>query len=94
MKRVSEETKLPEGVLSVQLFVPDMFGNDILITRREESKERRLCPYTTVAVGKPLSLWSRVKQGKSTVTKNSSPEVSGYIFLRDGVILFGLLTDW
>lgn len=33
MKRVREATKLPEGVLSVELFVPDMFGNGVLITR-------------------------------------------------------------
>ncbi|CAM9501087.1 unnamed protein product [Ectocarpus fasciculatus] len=33
MKRVKDATELPEGVLSVQLFVPDMFGNDVLLTR-------------------------------------------------------------
>eukprot|EP00903_Cladosiphon_okamuranus_P014903 g13800.t1 len=33
MKKVNDITKLPEGVPSVQLFVPDMFGNDILLTR-------------------------------------------------------------
>lgn len=33
MKRVKETTKLPEGMLSVELFVPDMFGNDVLVTR-------------------------------------------------------------
>lgn len=33
MKRVNDATELPEGVLSVQLFVPDMFGNDVLLTR-------------------------------------------------------------
>ncbi len=36
MKRVNDATKLPEGVLSVQLFVPDMFGNDVLLTRQEK----------------------------------------------------------
>lgn len=41
MKRVNEATKLPAGVLSVQLFVPDMFGNDILVTRQEYV---RSCP--------------------------------------------------
>lgn len=35
MKRVNEATDLPEEVLPVQLFVPDMFGNDVLITRSE-----------------------------------------------------------
>lgn len=35
MKKVNDATKLPEGILSVQLFVPDMFGNDILLTRQE-----------------------------------------------------------
>lgn len=35
MKRVKDATKLPEGVLSVQLFVPDMFGNDVLLTRQD-----------------------------------------------------------
>ena len=33
MKRVNEATNLPEDALPVQLFVPDMFGNDVLITR-------------------------------------------------------------
>ncbi|CAM9133752.1 unnamed protein product [Ectocarpus sp. 12 AP-2014] len=33
MKRVKDATELPQGVLSVQLFVPDMFGNDVLLTR-------------------------------------------------------------
>lgn len=33
IKRVKEATKLPEGMLSVELFVPDMFGNDVLVTR-------------------------------------------------------------
>lgn len=43
MKRVKEQTKLPEGVLSVQLFVPDMFGNDILMTRQELRPYPRNC---------------------------------------------------
>ena len=34
MKKVNDLTKLPDGMLSVQLFVPDMFGNDILLTRQ------------------------------------------------------------
>lgn len=33
MQRIKATTSLPEGVLSVQLFVPDMFGNDVLVTR-------------------------------------------------------------
>ncbi|CAM9591141.1 unnamed protein product, partial [Pylaiella littoralis] len=43
MKRVNEATKLPAGVLPVQLFVPDMFGNDILVTRQEYVRSY-LCP--------------------------------------------------
>lgn len=36
MKRVQDATSLPEGMLSAQLFVPDMFGNDVLVTRFEK----------------------------------------------------------
>lgn len=34
MKKVRDVTKRAEGVLPVELFVPDMFGNDILLTRQ------------------------------------------------------------
>lgn len=33
VKEVTDTNKTPDCVLSVQLFVPDMFGNDILVTR-------------------------------------------------------------
>ncbi|CAM9149740.1 unnamed protein product, partial [Hapterophycus canaliculatus] len=33
MKRMNDATNIPAGVLSVQLFVPDMFGHDVLLTR-------------------------------------------------------------
>lgn len=82
MKKVNDATKLPEGILSVQLFVPDMFGNDILLTRQEHipCKSRSRCKRTVFSssndVGNNRSESAarkpRIVSGPTEIHSNSS----------------------